>query len=259
MSTPTAAAIVPARVGSTRLPGKLLADLHGIPVLVHTVRAAQAALGEDHVWVATADEAVVEVAACWGIAVLRSSAEPTCGTDRVAEVVHQLGDYTVVVNVQGDQPHVRPHTIRACADAVTDTTDLATAVCPITRQEWARPSVVKALVDRTLTARWFTRAPVPHRGLHSEDDLLTELLGDEGFSSVRRHLGVYAFRRDAIERWPTLPPSPLARLAGLEQLRAVEAGWTIRAVPVPRPLGPAVDTPEDLAALQALSAPCSQR
>jgi len=228
--------LIPSRLGSTRLPGKPLADIHGEPMIVHVWRRAiEADVGP--VWVAAdAPEIVAAVEAAGGRAVL-TRADHASGSDRIFEAISAFdpaGAYDLVVNVQGDLPTIERAAVRACLAPLADSAvDIATLATPIRREaERDDPNVVKAVGARIgpdrLRALYFTRARAPW----GEGDLL-------------HHIGLYTYRRAALARFVGLPPSPLEKRERLEQLRALEAGMRIDITLVDTPpLG--VDTPEDL-------------
>jgi 3-deoxy-manno-octulosonate cytidylyltransferase (CMP-KDO synthetase) len=234
--------VIPARLAATRLPNKPLADIAGRPMIVRVADQARAA-GLGRVVVAAADQAIVDVVAgTGGEAVLTDPGLPS-GSDRVYAAVDALdpqGAHDVVVNLQGDLPDIEPSTIAACLEAMADpAVDIATCVAP-TAEAWEREDagVVKAAVDLAPDARigralYFSRLPIP-----------------SGPGVLYHHIGLYAFRRAALQRFVRLPPSVLERRERLEQLRALADGMRIDAALVDRvPL--AVDTPEDLARARA--------
>jgi 3-deoxy-manno-octulosonate cytidylyltransferase (CMP-KDO synthetase) len=239
--------LIPARLGSTRLPNKPLADINGRPMIVHVLeRALAARLGP--VVVAAAEPAIAEaVTAAGGRAVLTDPALPS-GSDRIWAALQQIdaeGRHDVVVNVQGDLPIIPPDDIHAALRPLADpAVDIGTRAAMIQRIEERRsPNVTKvaaALSPERPVARalYFSRAPIPWAG--AEDDL-----------PLFHHIGLYAFRRQALARFVALPPSPLEKREKLEQLRALEAGMRIDVALVDSvPLG--VDTPGDLARARAL-------
>jgi 3-deoxy-manno-octulosonate cytidylyltransferase (CMP-KDO synthetase) len=237
--------LVPARLGATRLPDKPLADIHGEPMIVHVWRRASEA-GVGPVVVATDSERVVEaVTAAGGQAVMTRPDHPS-GSDRIREALTALDpdrDFNVVLNVQGDLPTIDPAAIRAGLKPLDEPeVAIATLAAEITREEEkAAPSVVKMIGSEIAPGRfrclYFTRATAP-----------------TGPGPLYHHIGLYAYRRDALERFVSLPPSPLELREKLEQLRALEAGMRIDAVTVDvTPLG--VDTPDDLERARALLAP----
>ena len=224
--------LIPARMASMRLPNKPLADILGEPMIVHVWRrAVEAALGP--VVVATDEPDIVKaIEAVGGIAVLTRSDHPS-GSDRIFEAIEQFdpeGHHDVIVNVQGDLPTIDPKAIAASILPLSDPqVDLATLVVEITReQERTDSNVVKPNGERTFRALYFTRATAPW-----------------GDGPLYHHIGLYAWRRKALARFVSLPPSTLEKRERLEQLRALEAGMRIDAVLVDDvPLG--VDTPHDL-------------
>ena len=240
--------IIPARMAATRLPGKPLADIHGAPMIVHVWRRAmEADVGP--VWVAADDERVIEaVAGAGGKAVMTRLDHPS-GSDRVFEalgIVDVDGARDVVVNIQGDLPTIEPSVVRACLAPLIDAAvDIATLATPITReQEKDDPNVVKAIateLDPTrLRALYFTRARAPW-----------------GEGRLLHHIGLYAYRREALRRFVATPPSALERREKLEQLRALEAGMRVDITLVDTaPLG--VDAPEDLERARVMLAPGKQ-
>jgi 3-deoxy-manno-octulosonate cytidylyltransferase (CMP-KDO synthetase) len=234
--------VIPARMASTRLPGKPLVDIAGTAMIVHVMRRAEAAaIGP--VVVATDSEAI---AACIekadGRAVM-TRVDHVCGSDRIFEALATIdpaSEYDRIVNLQGDLPTILPTDIRAAIGPLSDSTvEIATLAAEITRpEERTDPNVVKVVgtpVGPTrLRALYFTRATAP-----------------AGDGPLYHHIGIYAFRRSAIERFVGLPPSALEQREKLEQLRALEAGMRIDVALVESvPLG--VDTPEDLARSRAL-------
>jgi 3-deoxy-manno-octulosonate cytidylyltransferase (CMP-KDO synthetase) len=243
--------VIPARLGATRLPDKPLADIHGAPMIAHVWRRAMdAAVGP--VVVACGEEAIAEaVRRAGGEAVLTRPGHAS-GSDRIFEAVETLdpeGRYDTVINLQGDLPTIAPETIQAVlAPLAEPAVDIATAAAPIgDPAERDNSNVVKAAVafagGRIARALYFSRAPVPWDG------------GDAD-SPLYHHIGIYAFRREALRRFVALPPSPLEQRERLEQLRALEAGMRIDVVLVDTiPLG--VDTPADLARARTLLAPAS--
>jgi 3-deoxy-manno-octulosonate cytidylyltransferase (CMP-KDO synthetase) len=229
--------IIPARLASSRLPGKPLADIGGQPMIVRVMRRAQeAAIGP--VVVACGEAAIAAaVEAAGGTAVLTDPDLPS-GSDRAQQALARLDpqmEFDVVVNVQGDVPTISPEVIRAALRPLADPEiDIGTLVVPIADEaEAATPSFVKAACafaegDQVAPALYFSRAPIPW-----------------GEGPRWHHIGIYAYRRAALARFVALPESPLERREGLEQLRALEAGMRIACARVAHgPFG--VDTPDDL-------------
>lgn len=229
--------VIPARMASSRLPGKPLADINGEPMIVHVWRRALAADIGPVVVAAAEPEIVRAVEAAGGTAVLTRPDHPS-GSDRIFEAVSLLdptGSHDAVVNVQGDLPTIEPATVRAAFAPLADPrVDIATLAAEITRPEEREDSnVVKAVVERDPSRRhgralYFTRATAPW-----------------GEGPLLHHIGLYAYRRAALERYVTLPPSDLEQRERLEQLRALAQGMRIDVAIVDAvPLG--VDTPADL-------------
>lgn len=239
---PSSIVVIPARLGSTRLPGKPLAEIGGTPMIVHVWRRASEA-GVGPVVVATdAPEVITAVERAGGRAVLTRPEHPS-GSDRIFEAMGAIDPqacYEVIVNVQGDLPTIEASAIRAAIGLLDDAAvDIATLAAPIVRkEERSDPNVVKVVgsavgADR-LRALYFTRATAPF-----------------GEGPLYHHIGLYAYRRGALARFVALPPSPLERREKLEQLRALEAGMRIDVTIVSAvPLG--VDTAEDLSRARAL-------
>lgn len=234
--------LIPARMASTRLPGKPLADIAGEPMIVHVWRRAREAnLGP--VWVATdSPEVAAAVEKAGGRATI-TRGNHASGTDRIHEALREAdpaGRAGIVVNVQGDEPTLDPADIVAAAALLSDrSVDIATLAAEIVDpHERDDPNVVKVIGSpvgpERLRALYFTRATAP-----------------AGEGPLYHHIGLYAFRRSALERFVALPPSPLERRERLEQLRALEAGMRIDAAIVASvPLG--VDTPADLETARAM-------
>lgn len=238
--------LIPSRLASTRLPDKPLADIHGQPMIVHCLRRAQEA-GFARVAVACGDAAIAEaVTAAGGEAVLTDPNHPS-GSDRIFEALQTLDPqaaHDAVINLQGDLPAIDPKVIAAALTPLADPAiDIATLATPIVEQhEVDDRNVVKAVLSlgpgQTVgRALYFSRRPVP---------------GGEG--PLWHHIGIYAYRRAALERFVSLRPSPLEKRESLEQLRALENGMSIAAAVVDTlPLG--VDTPADLARIRAAMQP----
>ena len=240
-----AVVLIPARMASTRLPGKPLADIHGLPMIVQVwKRACEADVGPVVV-AADSPEIVRAVEAAGGRAVLTGDHHQS-GSDRIFEAIGLVdpeGRFDMIVNVQGDLPTVAAATVRAAAAPLADpSVDIAT-VCALIHREEERsdPNVVKVvgtlIAPDRMRALYFTRATAPH-----------------GPGPLWHHIGLYTYRRAALERFVRLPPSPLEQREKLEQLRALEAGMRIDvAIVADVPLG--VDTPGDLARARDLLKP----
>jgi 3-deoxy-manno-octulosonate cytidylyltransferase (CMP-KDO synthetase) len=228
--------LIPARMASSRLPGKPLADIAGEPMIVHVMRRAQAA-GVGPVVVATDSEAIAACVEKAGGRAVMTRADHVSGSDRIFEALESAdveGRASIVVNVQGDLPTLSPSDIAAAIEPLADpAVHIGTLAAEIRRpDERINPNVVKVVGTpvsaRRLRALYFTRATAP-----------------AGDGPLYHHIGLYAYRREALARFVALPPSPLEQREKLEQLRALEAGMRIDVSIVDSvPLG--VDTPEDL-------------
>jgi 3-deoxy-manno-octulosonate cytidylyltransferase (CMP-KDO synthetase) len=237
--------IIPARLASTRLPNKPLADIGGKPMVVRVAeRAAQS--GAEQVIVAT-DHADI-VAACHkhGIAVQLTRADHPSGTDRIAEVAAAIGldPRAVVVNVQGDEPLIDPALISATAALISADVPMATAAHPISdMQEAFNPNVVKVVLDKFSRALYFSRAPIPwHRDGFAQS---REVMPD-GYQPLR-HIGLYAFANGFLQSYPLLAACPLEQVEALEQLRVLWHGYPIAVHITDEAPAAGVDTAEDLA------------
>ncbi len=228
--------LIPARMASTRLPGKPLADICGLPMIVQVAkRAREAHVGR--IVVAVDDRRVFDAVADAGFEVVMTRHDHQSGSDRIHEAllaVDPEGKAEIVVNVQGDLPTIEPETIRAALRPLDNPqVDIATLTVEISdEEEKTNPNVVKvvgsAVSDTRLRALYFTRATAPY-----------------GKGPLFHHIGLYAYRRVALERFVSLPQSPLEKRESLEQLRALEAGMRID-VEVVRSIPLGVDTPADL-------------
>jgi 3-deoxy-manno-octulosonate cytidylyltransferase (CMP-KDO synthetase) len=225
--------IIPSRMASTRLPGKPLADIHGLPMIAHVMkRAQQSSAGP--VWVACSEEEVKSAVETHGGQACMTPPELPSGTDRVryaADIIDPGKQHSIIVNVQGDMPALSPDLISKTVDILNthQEAQIATAVVEThSEREKSDPNVVKAVLAQNGKALYFTRAHAPH-----------------GSGPVWHHVGIYAYRRDALDRFCSLPPSQLEVRERLEQLRALEADMPIYAAAIDNaPDG--VDTPEDL-------------
>lgn len=238
--------VVPARYGSTRLPGKPLADIAGKPMIVRVVAAASRAHAEG-VWVATDDERIAAAVRQYGFDAVMTRADHASGTDRVAEVADQLQweDADIVVNVQGDEPLLDPSLIDAVAETLRSDPDaaMATAAHPVTTtDDFFNPNVVKVVCDARGRALYFSRAPIPwdRDQFAVRRDVLPPDL------PVLRHVGLYAYRVSFLRRFGQLAAAPLERCESLEQLRALWHGYPIQVLGLENPPESGVDTPEDL-------------
>lgn len=236
--------LIPARLDSTRLPRKALAELAGVPLVVHTLRQAQA-IGAASVHVATDSEQIAEVVRQAGGQVLMTSSEHRSGTDRLAEAAAMLGlaDEAIVVNLQGDEPSMPAACLIQVASLLAGDSQarMATLWQAVDDEaQWRDPNVVKLLTDSNGRALYFSRAAIPH-------------CRDGGWPQTQalRHVGLYAYRAEALRAWQQLPPSKLEQLESLEQLRALGAGWVIAAAAAVAAIPVGIDTPEDLDRMRA--------
>ena len=237
-------AIIPARFGSTRLPGKPLSDIHGKPMIQHVHERVRRARRPDRVLVATDDERIAAVVRGFGGEVVMTSRHHATGTDRLAEAA-MATDAEIVVNVQGDEPML----------ARDPGLDMATLSLPLRDvEEMLSPSVVKVVSDARGEALYFSRGPIPLVRDGASPDLRAAAAAAVGRGLARKHVGLYVYRRAALLRFAALPPCPLEEAEGLEQLRALHHGMRIRVVEREGVAGPAVDTAEDLERVRALLA-----
>jgi len=236
--------IIPARLASTRLPNKPLADLGGKPMIVRVAeRAAQS--GADRIIVATDHADIVAACESHGIAVSMTRNDHPSGTDRIAEVAAAMGLPTdaVVVNVQGDEPLIDPALIAATAKLISTDVPMATAAHPIHDvAETFNPNVVKVVLDRTNRALYFSRATIPW---HRDGFAQSKAMLPAGYVPLR-HIGLYAYRNDFLQAYPKLSISPIEQIEALEQLRVLWHGILIAVHVTDEAPAAGVDTPEDL-------------
>lgn len=235
-----AVAVIPARYASTRLPGKPLLDICGKPLIQHVWETVSRARGLDEVVVATDDMRIAHAVQAFGGKVCMTSPDCRSGSDRVREVAASLAA-DVYVNVQGDEPLLEASAIERLRDVFTEDASVQVAtLCSRISEEQARsPHQVKVVRDHAGNALYFSRAPLPFVRESGES---TEFLG---------HVGIYAYRTDALRGFASLPFSPLERAEKLEQLRFLQAGIPVRVLEVP-PMGVGVDIPEDLERVRAV-------
>ncbi len=233
--------VIPARYASTRLPGKPLSMIAGKPMIQHVYeRACQAQL-PDEVVVATDNELVEKAVLDFGGKAVMTSPDHPSGTDRLAEVALMYPDIDVIVNVQGDEPMIPPEVIDRLAEAFTGDADLNMATMKVIMDEenYENPAAVKVVTDQQGYALYFSRSLMPYPRNKPE-----------GFK-VFKHVGIYAYRRHFLLKYAALAPTPLEKAESLEQLRALENGYKIKVLESDFQ-GIGVDTPEDLAAVNAL-------
>ncbi len=238
------AVVIPARFASTRLPGKPLLEETGKPLVVHVVLAAKRAKRINRVIVATDDTRIRDVVLAHGGEAVMTRADHASGTDRAAEVAAQYAHVGIIVNVQGDEPEIEPEAIDLVVQRLLDSPDapMATLATPIRNQEtFLSNACVKVVCSHEGKALYFSRAPIPF------DRDKSARAGDPlGYL----HLGIYAYQRDFLLGYHSLPNSRLEGLEKLEQLRALEAGHSI-AVGIVEHAAAGIDTPEDYAAFVA--------
>ena len=227
--------VIPARWGSTRFPGKPLAMIAGVSLIERVHRRAIASQRAAAVYVATDDSRIEEHVRAFGGTSLRPEGEFQTGTDRIAAALRLAGETCdVVVNVQGDEPLIEIERVDELVDVLSSSqAELATLACPlVTEEEFTARDVVKVVMDDRGIALYFSRAPIGSR------------------ETAMRHIGVYAYRREALETLVGLPQSPLELAESLEQLRALQHGFRIAVLHTTRPhLG--VDRPEDVARVES--------
>lgn len=236
--------VIPARWGSTRLPGKMLLDLAGRPLLAWVWQVAQES-GADEVIVATDDHRIRTAAERFGARVSMTRTDHASGTDRACEVAEALGwaDDAIVVNLQGDEPLIPPELVEQVAAALIADPEagVATLATPVSSLAEARnPNIVKVVRDAADRALYFSRAPIP---FHRDGG------GPEG---MLRHIGLYAYRVAALKRLAALPPAPLEEAEKLEQLRALFNGIPVTVARASCTAPGGVDTAEDLARVREL-------
>jgi len=246
------AVLIPARLGSQRLPGKPLADLLGKPLILHVCQRALES-GADTVMVATDDARIHDVCMGAGFRAEMTAATHASGTDRIAEAVNRLDweDNGIVVNLQGDEPLMPGSVIRQVATLLDGRPDahLATLGTPLhSLAEFLNPNIVKLVADRAGNALYFSRAPIPW----NRDSAPSGLESQQQWRGALRHVGLYAYRVGALRQLASAPPCELEQVEKLEQLRALWLSMCI-AVDVARETpGSSVDTPEDLERVAAL-------
>jgi 3-deoxy-manno-octulosonate cytidylyltransferase (CMP-KDO synthetase) len=243
MSSLRIAAVIPARLGSTRLARKVLRPIAGRPMVEWVWRAASASGLMDPVVVATDADEVAEACRARAIPVVMTSPNCPSGSDRVREVAGQI-DADIYVNIQGDEPTLSPDFFPPLLDLFRrPEVEVSTLAVRCPPEEFTNPNAVKVVTALDGRALYFSRATIPFDRDPSRDS--------PGFAGYRKHLGIYAYRKSALERFAALPPSPLEKLERLEQLRLLENGIAIYVADAPRDtIG--VDTEEDLARAEEL-------
>ena len=236
--------IIPARLASTRLPNKPLADLGGKPMVVRVAERAQQA-GASRIIVATDHADIAAACAAHGVEACMTRADHPSGTDRIAEVAHTLGlaPDAVVVNLQGDEPLIDPALLAACAARISADVPMATCAHPLPDAADAfNPNVVKVVLDKLGRALYFSRATIPW---HRDGFAATREQLPAGYVPLR-HIGLYAYSNAFLQRYPQLEPSPLESIEALEQLRVLWHGVPIAVHVTDEAPHAGVDTPADL-------------
>jgi len=251
MSTAQFRAVVPARYASTRLPGKPLLDIEGVPMVIRVARQAEAS-GAAAVVIATDHADIARVAREHSIDVEMTAAGHPSGTDRIAEVARKRGwsGEDIVVNVQGDEPLIEPARISDLAARLAAETDaaIATPCCAITAfEDFANPNVVKVVLDRRGHALYFSRASIPY----PRDAMNANATSLPPDLPVYRHIGMYAFRCSFLHAYAALAPAPIERHEALEQLRALWHGYRIAVTICADTPVAGVDTEADLERVRA--------
>ncbi len=243
--------LIPARLASTRLPDKPLADIGGLPMIVRVAQRVQGGVPPaTRIVVAADNERITAACSQHGVQALLTRTDHPSGSDRLAEACDllQLRDDEIVVNVQGDEPLIDPSLVMAVAELLQQRPEasMSTAAHPITYlAEFQNPNVVKVVLDARALALYFSRSPIPYprddaRALPSPLPL--------------RHIGIYGYRAGFLRQFPKLAQAPMEVSEALEQLRAMWHGHRIAVHVTPHAPGPGVDTPQDLARVRQLMA-----
>ena len=235
--------VIPARLGSTRLPNKPLQMLAGEPLITRVIRRVQEHGLVDELVVATDSPMVAQVVERSSVRALLTGRGHVTGTDRVAEVAarQEFAAFDMIINVQGDEPFLVREALAGAIERVSQGDDIGTAAAPVDSALADDPARVKVVTDARGRALYFSRAAIPH--LREAADLSPRLYW--------QHLGLYAYTRQALRRWSSLEPSPAERAERLEQLRALHHGLRIGVAFLAEPVEPGVDTPDDLRRAEA--------
>ena len=224
--------IIPARLASTRFPGKILANIHGLPMVIATAKRVQ---NLDDVAIAADTEEVVSLAQDYGFKAILTSQEHQSGTDRINEAASKLGlaENEIIVNVQADEPFIEEAVVRSVIERAKSTDAMITSACKkIDLDHVKDPNLVKVILDANSNAIYFSRSAIPYDR-------------EGGFEGYFGHIGIYAFRKSALETFCALPYAPIEHIEKLEQLRALYHGYKIAMVEVAsQSFG--IDTQEDL-------------
>lgn len=252
----SAVGVIPARYGSSRLPGKPLADLQGKPLLYYVYSRARRAQTLGRVLIATDDQRILDAAGAFGAEVAMTSSSHRSGTDRIGEVVESI-DAEIVVNIQGDEPLIDFAAIDCAVNLLADDpdADMATLKAPIRNAEelW-NPNIVKVITDQRGYAVYFSRAPIPYVRRKAMSGAELKAVVEQEPEMLRhfwRHVGLYAYRKSFLLRLIRWEPSPLEVLEDLEQLRAMEHGAKIKVGETNTGMI-GIDTPEDLERIREL-------
>jgi len=235
--------VIPARLGSTRLPNKPLQLLAGEPLITRVIQRVMDHGMVQELVVATDSPMIAQVVERAGVRAVLTADGHLSGTERVAETVRrtEYAEFDVIANVQGDEPFVSREALAGAVERVARGDDIGTAAAPLAPEHANDAARVKVVTDAQGRALYFSRAVIPHRR--------------EATDSARglywQHVGLYVYTRDALERWVATPPSPAERAERLEQLRALHCGLTIGVARLAEPAPPGVDTPEDLRRAEA--------
>jgi 3-deoxy-D-manno-octulosonate cytidylyltransferase len=237
--SPRCAIVIPARLASTRLPGKPLVDILGKPMIQHVVERAREVAGIDGVIVATDDACVAQAVEAFGGQYIMTSPDHPSGTDRLVEVMSTI-KAEIYINLQGDEPLVQPEDVELLVAGMRagPSIDVGTLCHPLPANEASNPNSVKVVLTNNSDALYFSRSPIPYPR-------------DVPRATYLKHVGVYAYRRHVLGNFAKLPQPMLEEAEKLEQLRLLEAGYRIRAFEV-APTGPGVDTPECLERVRAI-------
>lgn len=243
--------LIPSRMASSRLPGKPLADIGGLPMVVRVAQRAQQSNAQ-RVVVAADDARILEACKEYGVQAVPTSADHPSGSDRLAEACQRLGltGDDIVVNVQGDEPLIAPGLIDAVAQLLTDRPEasMGTVAHPVADLEsLLNPNVVKVVLDAKGLAAYFSRAPIPWGREHVNASWWKNpnATGTPGFAPLH-HMGLYSYRASFLQLFPTLAQAPTEQIEALEQLRALWHGYRIAVHTTQGQPGAGVDTPEDL-------------
>lgn len=232
--------VIPARFGSTRLPGKPLADIAGKPMIQRVYERVTNAKKPEVFIVATDDQRVYDAVQSFGGTVVMTDVNHPTGTDRLAEVAQQYTDLDVIINVQGDEPMIDANLIDQLAELFEsdDALQMATVATPLLEEEYDEPSAVKVILNKRNDAMYFSRSLIPYP---RHDFVNTPL----------KHIGIYAYRRQFLLDYAKMEPTAAEQTESLEQLRALENGFAIRVITTDKRFV-GVDTPEDLARVNAI-------